>query len=470
MRADLDSGAATGASARASAGTRNAPAAKSVTANAPSKVNLVLQASAKGADGYHQLATIFEALSLRETVRCTAATVTSILRENSSEALNEDATVAGLADSAANSRQSNSRQPAEGQPTKGQSTEDLEENEIVAALTTTAYLPDGQIDRTATEIMREVPPSQHLAAKAAQLLADYAREQHLGRVVPVTIEVHKRVPIAGGMAGGSADAAATLVALNELWQLRLSAQALEQQARKLGADVPACLAGGICLGQGRGDHMTLLTAGHSSPSTGNDGTKQTTDMPDLRRSSVHWWVLAIPTEGLSTPSVFQEFDRLEAGRAELSLSPVTLQSVSGSPAEVAKLLDNDLQAAALSLRPELTELGQAALQAGALGWTVSGSGPTIVALAADRESAERIQRALETHVVDNPPAGSVDRLAKTLTENAETSSRTEANSQKGARETRPLPANLDSKLKTVVTAWGPALGAKIEKIEYSAGN
>lgn len=449
---------------------RNAPVPKSVTASAPGKVNLVLQSAAKGADGYHQLATIFEALSLRETVRCTAATatatVTSTSRENSSEAPGRDASGARRADPTANSRQS---------------TEDLETDEVVAALTTTtAYLPDGQIDRAATEIMRKVPPRQHLAARAAQLLADYAREQHLGQIVPVTIEVHKRVPIAGGMAGGSADAAAVLVALNELWQLRLSAEELEQQGRKLGADVPACLTGGICLGQERGDHMTPLAAGHGDPNagdgtpgTGNDEPQQTADSldspdspnsPGARRSSVHWWVLAIPTEGLSTPAVFQEFDRLGAGRDELSLSPATLQAVGDSPGEVAKILDNDLQVAALSLRPELAELGQIALQAGALQWTISGSGPTVAALAVDRESAERIQRALETLAAENSSTGAADSLARIPEENAE------ANSPEEAHETPPPPANPGGKLKTTVIAWGPALGAKIEEIEWGMGN
>lgn len=447
---------------------RNAPVPKSVTASAPGKVNLVLQSAAKDADGYHQLATIFEALSLRETVRCTAtaatatATVTSTSRENSSEALGRDASGARRADPTANLRQS---------------TEDLETDEVVAALTTTAYLPDGQIDRVATEIMREVPPRQHLAARAAQLLADYAREQRLSQIVPVTIEVHKHVPIAGGMAGGSADAAAVLVALNELWQLRLSAEELEQQGRKLGADVPACLTGGICLGQGRGDHMTLLAAGHGAPNagdgtpgTGNDEPQQTADSLDspnssgAQGSSVHWWVLAIPTEGLSTPAVFQEFDRLGAGRDELSLSPATLQAVGDSPGEVAKILDNDLQVAALSLRPELAELGQIALQAGALRWTISGSGPTVAALAADRESAERIQQALETFAAENSSTGAADSLARTPEENAE------ANSLEEACETLPPPANPGGKLKTVVIAWGPALGAKIEEIEWGAGN
>ncbi|WP_315294160.1 4-(cytidine 5'-diphospho)-2-C-methyl-D-erythritol kinase, partial [uncultured Actinomyces sp.] len=193
----------------------------------------------------------------------------------------------------------------------------------------------------------------------------------------LSIRVDKRVPVAGGMAGGSADAAAALVACNELWELGLGADQLETIGRTLGADVPACLAGGIALGTGRGDHMSVLRKGDEA-------------------GAQHHWVMLLAREGLSTPSVFREFDRIDAEQAPalVTPSPEEVAALCAGPEELRHCLVNDLQAPALRLRPELAETIAAATDAGALAVTLSGSGPTVAALARDAEHAHTLAATL----------------------------------------------------------------------------
>jgi 4-diphosphocytidyl-2-C-methyl-D-erythritol kinase len=194
--------------------------------------------------------------------------------------------------------------------------------------------------------------------------------EHVGRGPDVAISIEKSIPVAGGMAGGSADAAAVLVAMNTLWELGVPRRDLHTLAAQLGSDVPFALHGGTALGTGRGEQL----------------------VPVLSRHTFHW-VLAFATEGLSTPKVFGELDRLrEAGNPPRigSHTPVVEALASGDPRQLALLLGNDLQAAAVSLRPDLRRTLRAGVNAGALAGTVSGSGPTCAFLCEDAQSAVEV--------------------------------------------------------------------------------
>ena len=209
----------------------------------------------------------------------------------------------------------------------------------------------------------------NLAVKAARLLAD-----HVGLDPHVTLHIEKSIPIAGGMAGGSADAAGTLVACDALWQSGLSRDELAGLAAQLGSDVPFALYGGNAIGRGRGEQIT----------------------PVLGRGRFHW-VLALSDEGLSTPEVYRRLDELRAGQhvPEADVSERVLQALrSGDARELAGALSNDLQAAALSLRPSLRRLLDAGIEYGALAGIVSGSGPTCAFLVRDDEHALDVAVAL----------------------------------------------------------------------------
>ena len=226
--------------------------------------------------------------------------------------------------------------------------------------------------------MADLDPQTHLAVRAARVLQRLAAAgPWASTAAGLSIRVDKRVPVAGGMAGGSADAAAALVACNELWELGLGADQLETIGRTLGADVPACLAGGIALGTGRGDHMSVLREGGEAVAQ-------------------HHWVMLLAREGLSTPSVFREFDRVDAVGAPALAEPTPeeVAALCAGPEELRHCLVNDLQAPALRLRPELAETIAAATDAGALAVTLSGSGPTVAALARDAEHAHTLAATL----------------------------------------------------------------------------
>ena len=203
--------------------------------------------------------------------------------------------------------------------------------------------------------------SSNLAVKAVQLVAkrfDISSDLH--------IEIKKSIPVAGGMAGGSADAAATLVALDALFHLELSREELHKLGSELGSDVPFMISGGTAVGQGRGDQLTAA----------------------LSRGTYHW-VLALSSVGLSTPAVYAECDRM---RAELEIAPpqvsdALMQSLLAADAEaVGRALSNDLQSAACSLRPALSLVLEVGRDYGALGAIVSGSGPTVAFLVADEDA------------------------------------------------------------------------------------
>ncbi|MDY2942032.1 MAG: 4-(cytidine 5'-diphospho)-2-C-methyl-D-erythritol kinase [Varibaculum sp.] len=219
------------------------------------------------------------------------------------------------------------------------------------------------------EELSRLPVEKNLAVRALRTLG----------ISGANIEITKQVPVAGGMAGGSADAAATLLAGSKLMSLPEDADTLHNLARGLGADVPFGLLGGIAIGAGYGDKLRKL-----------------------RDSSPYHWVFVVTERGLSTPAVFSELDRMRTA-GEVSNpgfgwdgEPTELIAAltDGNPERLAPLLHNDLQAAAVSLRPELADTLSAVEAAGALRAIVSGSGPTVAGLCRDEEQAVKVAEVL----------------------------------------------------------------------------
>ncbi|MFF1686379.1 4-(cytidine 5'-diphospho)-2-C-methyl-D-erythritol kinase [Streptomyces sp. NPDC058254] len=211
----------------------------------------------------------------------------------------------------------------------------------------------------------------NLAARAAIALGE-----RYGIEPRVHLHIDKDIPVAGGMAGGSADAAGALVACDALWGTGATRDELLDICAELGSDVPFSLVGGAALGTGRGEKLQLLDVGGE-----------------------FWWVFAAADGGLSTPAVYGEFDRLAetAGRAvpDPEASPALLDALrSGDTAALAATLTNDLQPAALSLFPALKGTLDAGTAAGALAGLVSGSGPTTAFLCVDEKSAHTVAAAL----------------------------------------------------------------------------
>ena len=203
---------------------------------------------------------------------------------------------------------------------------------------------------------------RNLALEAARLLAErFAVSEG------VTLSVHKTIALAGGLAGGSTDAAGALLACDALWQTGATREELLELAAELGSDVPFCLVGGNAIGTGRGERLS----------------------PVLGRGSYEW-VLAYAEGGLATPDVYREFDR--AGEADAPDQPEVRDELmvalrSGSSFDVGRELYNDLQPAATRLRPALTRTLELGEELGALGALVAGSGPTCIFLAADDDHA-----------------------------------------------------------------------------------
>jgi 4-diphosphocytidyl-2-C-methyl-D-erythritol kinase len=229
---------------------------------------------------------------------------------------------------------------------------------------------------------------RNLAWRAAEMLAADAR---IGD--GVALHIRKRIPVAGGMAGGSADAAGTLMACAALWRTGSSRADLATLASRLGADVPFSLSGGTALGTGRGDQLT----------------------PVLAISEYHW-VFAVSPDGMSTPEVYRELDRLrEQGLAPPpAASPAEVLDAlrAGDCGRLADALTNDLQPAAVSLRPQLRDVLAAGGDLGALGGVVSGSGPTCAFICAHadaaRDLADELDRARvckRTVVASSPAPG-----------------------------------------------------------------
>jgi 4-diphosphocytidyl-2-C-methyl-D-erythritol kinase len=214
---------------------------------------------------------------------------------------------------------------------------------------------------------------ENLVVKAAKHVAKLAGTD----AQPIAFEIEKHVPVAGGMGGGSADAAAALVAVNALWCTGLENRLIDSV--ELGADVPFAVTGGIAIGLGRGEKLSQIT-----------------QVPKLNL------VLVTSNEGLSTPAVYQRLDELRAARGiDPTAAPqarvaeeLILALKSGDLTVIASLLKNDLQEAALDLRPDLQQTIDAGLEAGALTGFVSGSGPTVAFLVADANAAEEVAQKL----------------------------------------------------------------------------
>jgi len=283
---------------------------RSVIARAPAKINLVLEVGDARSDGYHDLSTVYQAISVYDDVMATSA-------------------------------------------------------------------DDGVIDARVIDVRTQLDHSQvsggdgNLAVRAARLLRDRIGDPSLG----VSLLIHKSIPVAGGLAGGSADAAAALVACNELWRAELSRPELEELAAELGSDVPFLVAGATAIGSGRGESVT----------------------PALTRGAYHWVVVTFE-DGMSTPQVYAEYDRL--GGAKGSMGEATRRMLealsSGDASQLASALWNDLTGPALSLRPDLADALDAGAEAFTLGGILSGSGPSVFFLADDLESA----RASASHLED----------------------------------------------------------------------
>ncbi|MFJ4296160.1 4-(cytidine 5'-diphospho)-2-C-methyl-D-erythritol kinase [Curtobacterium sp. SP.BCp] len=277
-----------------------------VRTRAPGKINVFLSVGALQDDGYHDVATAYQAVSLYEDVIA---------------------------------------EPAD---------------DFSVSFT-------GPIDTTA------VPTDEsNLAIRAARLVADAS-----GHRGGVRLTIEKHVPVAGGMGGGSADAAATLLAVDTLWGTALGRDELLRLAAQLGADVPFAFAGGTAVGTGRGDELS----------------------PALAKGEFRW-VLALSDSGLSTPAVYRALDEhRERYRADIAPAPTTpvveanvLQALrAGDPDLLADCLHNDLQAPAMRLQPSLAETLEIGEKAGALAGLVSGSGPTVAFLVADRDAALEVQ-------------------------------------------------------------------------------
>lgn len=223
------------------------------------------------------------------------------------------------------------------------------------------------------EQIAAVPTGEdNLVVRAAKSIGQLA---NLRRVSELSFEITKNVPVAGGMGGGSADAAAAMLAVDELWDTQVDGEALMKAAAELGADIPFALLGGTAIGIGRGDKLDPID-----------------DVQKLH------WVLVPMDVGLSTPRVYAKLDEMRAAKGQdPTLVPVPQVPhelidalVHGDAREVAKHLHNDLQDAAVALMPELSITMHAGLAAGALAAMVSGSGPTIAMLAESEEAAESI--------------------------------------------------------------------------------
>ncbi len=268
-----------------------------VTVRVPAKVNLQLKVGQRRPDGYHDLATVFQAVSLHDQV--------SVARWDAWE--------------------------------------------VVPSGTYAAGIPTDE---------------GNLAVRAAKLVAARC---HIDE--SLSIRIDKDIPIAGGMAGGSADAAATLLACDQLWGLGLDRDEMASMAAELGSDVTFPLHGGTAMASGRGEQIA----------------------PVLARGTFYW-VFAVSDQGLSTPAVYAECDRLRERSGE-SVPPPQIDAElmgalrQGDAVALGRALYNDLEPAAFSLRPELQELRDAGVDFGALGGMVSGSGPTVAFLTASHEAA-----------------------------------------------------------------------------------
>lgn len=331
---------------------------RAVSVSAPGKVNLFLALGAARPDGYHPLNTIFAQIGLSETVTVSPlkSLATTAPQPASTAPVSSASSAPALAAPAAQSDSA----PVAAQPAPS----------ATAASAPAAQTGGPRIELALTRPDSNVPLDHtNLAYRAAQAVAQQAAQRGLA-TPDVRILLDKAVPVAGGMAGGSADAAATLKACNEFWQVGLSLEELAHLGAQLGADVPFGLYGGVALGTGRGDLIEPLKAAPGP----------------------YYWTFALQDKGLSTAAVFKHFDATVQAPPMADMPPGQLLAAleAGDVAEVSRHIRNDLQATAIDLRPELGQLIDLAKKAGALAAMVSGSGPTVAALSSSRAVAERV--------------------------------------------------------------------------------
>ena len=336
---------------------------RAVSVSAPGKVNLFLALGAARPDGYHPLNTIFAQIGLSETVTVTPlqSLATTAPQPASTAPVSSASSVPALASPAARADSAS----AAAQPAPSATAVPAQPGLVPAAQT-----GGPRIELALTRPDSNVPLDHtNLAYRAAQAVAQQAAQRGLA-TPDVHILLDKAVPVAGGMAGGSADAAATLKACNEFWQVGLSLEELAHLGAQLGADVPFGLYGGVALGTGRGDLIEPLKAAPGP----------------------YYWTFALQDEGLSTAAVFKHFDATVQAPPAADMPPEQLLAAleAGDVAEVSRHIRNDLQATAIDLRPELGQLIDLAKKAGALAAMVSGSGPTVAALSSSRAAAERV--------------------------------------------------------------------------------
>ena len=287
---------------------------KSVTVRVPGKVNVYLGVGPREFSGYHELATIFQAVGIYDEVTVSAA---------------DSLKISGLG----------------------------------------AFADQIPTDET------------NLAWKAAELVA-----RACGEDPNIHIQIDKSIPIAAGMAGGSADAAATLVACDTYWNAGIPRDQLDAMAATLGSDVPFMLHGGCALGVGRGDVLSTV----------------------MIRGSFHW-IFATFDEGLSTAQIYEKTDELRGleFEAEPEVPTELLSALArGDAPALGRLLHNDLQLAATTSRPQLGRVLEQGIDYGALGAIVSGSGPTCAFLVRDESSAIDLVVALKA-------SGLVDDVLRT---------------------------------------------------------
>lgn len=336
---------------------------RAVSVSAPGKVNLFLALGAARPDGYHPLNTIFAQIGLSETV------TVSPLKSLATTAP-QSASTAPVSSASSAPAQSDSA-PVAAQPAPLATAASAQPGLAAAAQT-----GGPRIELALTRPDSNVPLDHtNLAYRAAQAVAQQAAQRGLA-TPDVHILLDKAVPVAGGMAGGSADAAATLKACNEFWQVGLSLEELAHLGAQLGADVPFGLYGGVALGTGRGDLIEPLKAAPGP----------------------YYWTFALQDKGLSTAAVFKHFDATVQAPPVADMPPEQLLAAleAGDVAEVSRHIRNDLQATAIDLRPELGQLIDLAKKAGALAAMVSGSGPTVAALSSSRAVAERVAQCWRT--------------------------------------------------------------------------
>ena len=336
---------------------------RAVSVSAPGKVNLFLALGAARPDGYHPLNTVFAQIGLSETV-----TVTPL--QSLATTAPQPASTAPVSSASSAPAQSDSA-PVAAQPAPLATAASAQPGLAAAAQT-----GGPRIELALTRPDSNVPLDHtNLAYRAAQAVAQQAAQRGLA-TPDVHILLDKAVPVAGGMAGGSADAAATLKACNEFWQVGLSLEELAHLGAQLGADVPFGLYGGVALGTGRGDLIEPLKAAPGP----------------------YYWTFALQDKGLSTAAVFKHFDATVQAPPVADMPPEQLLAAleAGDVAEVSRHIRNDLQATAIDLRPELGQLIDLAKKAGALAAMVSGSGPTVAALSSSRAVAERVAQCWRT--------------------------------------------------------------------------